>query len=400
VPERLRFLLELQDNPTMSESSEVGLSHVEARPDDLSREVFGVMGLPLDALDLPTLLQILKIKLDAKTPFLLSTPNVNFLVTSRSDRAFRESLLMSDLCTVDGMPLVWIARLLGIPIKERLSGSDIFDALRSHKRTGFQLDVFLFGGAQDAAQSVSNKLNIEADGMKCVGTLNPGFGTIEDMSSDDILQSINSSGAGLLSVFLSARKAQGWLLLNHDRLQVPVRAQFGSAVNYQAGTIKRAPALFRHLGFEWLWRIKEEPYLWRRYWNDAGGLLKLFLTRVVPLSIEYHWRRLLGSPKGQDLVVELSENQDEVRITVGGAAIASNINLAIPRFRQALEGKKNVSIDLGDARHIDARFFGLFLMLRKQLVGQGCRLNFQGMTPRVMRLFRLNGFEYLLDSTD
>lgn len=397
MPESLRYHLERQDDPVISESTGMALSHAQGRLDDLSREVFGVMGLPLDALDLPRLLQILKIKIDSKTPFLLSTPNVNFLIMSRSDRAFRESLLMSDLCPVDGMPLVWIARLLGIPIKERLSGSDIFDALRSSKKTGFQLEVFLFGGAEDAVESVSKKLNIEADGMKCVGALNPGFGTIEDMSSDGILRSINASGADLLSVFLSASKAQAWLLLNHDRLQIPVRAQFGSAINYQAGKVRRAPEVFRRLGLEWLWRIKEEPYLWRRYWTDGGSLAKLFLTCVVPLSISHQWWRLVGGRKDDHLFVEVSESQCGVLVKVSGSAVAANANLAVSRFRNALQTKKDVLIDLADARRIDARFFGLFLMVRKQLMQRGCSLRFQGVTPRLARSFRFNGFGYLLD---
>jgi N-acetylglucosaminyldiphosphoundecaprenol N-acetyl-beta-D-mannosaminyltransferase len=67
-----------------------------------------------------------------------------------------------------------------------------------------------------------------------------------------------------LAVFLSASKAQAWLVQNHERIQVPVRAQLGATINFEAGTIKRAPAFVRSAGLEWLWRIKEEPNLWPR----------------------------------------------------------------------------------------------------------------------------------------
>jgi N-acetylglucosaminyldiphosphoundecaprenol N-acetyl-beta-D-mannosaminyltransferase len=387
---------EWQNSPAISQLG----SLAQAQPDDLSREVFGVMGLPLDALDLPGLLQILKIKIDEKTPFLLSTPNVNFLMMSRVDPEFRESLLMSDVCPVDGMPLIWIARLLGIPIKERLSGSDIFDALRSRQQTGRRLNVFLFGGAEDTAETLSRKLNVESDGMKCVGALNPGFGTVEEMSSDRILRSINSGGADLLAVFLSARKAQGWLMLNRNRLEVPVRAQFGATINLQAGKIKRAPALWRRLGFEWLWRIKEEPYLWRRYWSDGRGFLTLLLTQVIPLSAGYHWRHIIGSADDRQLGVALSEDQEVVRVKLSGAAVAPNVGSAIAWFREALDTKKNVVLDISEVHLIDPRFFGLFLMVRKQVIERGYGLTFQGMTPRLIKMFRLNGFEYLLNPGD
>jgi N-acetylglucosaminyldiphosphoundecaprenol N-acetyl-beta-D-mannosaminyltransferase len=367
-----------------------------ARFDDLSRHVFGVLGLPVDALDFPTLLQTIKTATGTKTRFLLSTPNVNFLMMSRSDPEFRESLLMSDLCTIDGMPLVWIARLFGIPIKERLSGSDIFDALRSREKTGQRLNVFLLGGAENVAETVSNNLNREADGMKCVGTLNPGFGTIEEMSTDAVLQTINSSEADLLTVFLSARKAQGWLLRNHDRLQIPFRAQFGATINLQAGSVRRAPEWLQKFGLEWLWRIKEEPYLWRRYWNDGFGLLSVMVTCVLPLFGGNLLRRLTGP--GDILTIDRSEDQQSSLIKLSGSATSSHIDAAIACFRSALETNKTIVIDVSKISMIDPRFFGLLLMLRKRAIRQGSALEFLSATPRVQKAFRLNGFEFLLNA--
>jgi N-acetylglucosaminyldiphosphoundecaprenol N-acetyl-beta-D-mannosaminyltransferase len=65
------------------------------------------------------------------------------------------------------------------------------------------------------------------------------------MSSERIIEAINASGADVLAVFLSASKAQAWLVQNHERIQVPVRAQLGATINFEAGTIKRAPAFVR-----------------------------------------------------------------------------------------------------------------------------------------------------------
>ena len=140
-------------------------------------------------------------------------------------------------------------------------------------RTGRRMRVFLFGGSDDAATKVGEILNAQTDSMECVGSLNPGFGSVEEMSTDQIIDEINASGADLLVVFMAAKKAQEWLRLNHDRLKIPVRANFGATINFQVGKFKRAPLFLRKAGFEWLWRVKEEPYLWRRYWNDGGRLL-------------------------------------------------------------------------------------------------------------------------------
>src|SRR5262252_7009445 len=99
-----------------------------------------------------------------RTPFFISTPNLHFLVTSQFDTEFRASLHLSDVCTADGMPLVWIAKLLGIPIRERLAGSDLFEALKSTKGVD-PLKVFLFGGAEGVAASACEKINSHGGGL-------------------------------------------------------------------------------------------------------------------------------------------------------------------------------------------------------------------------------------------
>ena len=180
---------------------------------------------------------------NAGSPFLISTPNVNFLVKSQVNGTLRESMLLSDLCLADGMPLIWIAKLLRIPIHERIAGSDLFGRLKPANATGRRLRVFLLGGAEGVAAAVGARLNAERGGLECVGVLNPGFGTIEEMSSPKIIDEINASNADLIAVFFGAEKAQAWLLHNHWRLRPPVRAQFGATINFEAGTVRRAPPM-------------------------------------------------------------------------------------------------------------------------------------------------------------
>ena len=363
------------------------------REDNLSRDVFGIIGLPIDVIDLEGLLKKIDAAVGKRTPFLLSTPNVNFLMMSQSDEGFRESLLNSDLCPVDGMPLLWVARLLGIPLQQRLSGADIFDELRL-RTISPKLKVFLFGGGDGIADTVAKKLNEADSGMACVGSLNPGFGSVDEMSRASTFDVINSSEADLLTVFLSAQKAQYWLLKNHDRLNVPVRVQLGATINLQAGKIRRAPRFVRKLGFEWLWRIKEEPYLWRRYWRDGVGLSMLFVTKIAPLALEERRQRFSRAP----FEVAYSEGLRTVSLKLSGPATNWHINKAIPNFRTALGARKAISIDLSAASAVGTRFFGLFIVLRKEAALRGCAVEFINPPPRIRRKFRRNGFEFLLRS--
>jgi len=365
--------------------------------DDLSRNVYCVLGIPIDAIDMPSLLRAVENAAAEKTAFLISTPNLNFLVKSQTDPEFRETILLSELSSADGMAIIWIARLLGLPFKERVAGSDMLEALKQKYDRVPRLKVFLFGGAEGIADAAAKALSQSPSGLSCVGFINPGFGTIEELSQDHIIGRINASDADFLIAALSAGKGQLWLQHNHQRLRIPVRAHLGAALNFEAGKLRRAPTAIRQLGLEWLFRIKEEPYLWRRYWDDGRKLLGLFLTHILPLVIRSRWDQLRGR-KPQDLRIEYIQDYESVTLKLLGAATASNVEGAIGIFRDAVAANKTIQVNLSSTCTIDARFLGLILMLRKQARKQGTDLNFTGVSKRIQTMFRLNGAKFLLAS--
>jgi N-acetylglucosaminyldiphosphoundecaprenol N-acetyl-beta-D-mannosaminyltransferase len=367
--------------------------------DDLSRDVYGLFGIAVDAADrVSTLNKIVAAAGTGKT-FLISTPNVNFMAESRRDPQFRETLLQSDHCCADGMPVVWISRLIGIPIKERVSGSDLFEILRAEQPASRPMKVFLFGGGEGTAEIVSDLINARPSGIRCVGWLNPGFGTIDEMSEPDIIDKINASEANMLAVFLSAKKAQLWLQRNHARLRVPVRGQFGATINYQAGLVRRAPPILQRLGLEWLWRIKEEPYLWRRYWMDGRTLIWLVITQALPIGLDLGWRRYFQNSKSHELSYWKREHHDLIVAGIVGFATKKYAIKSIAFFRSLLVHRCDVVLDVSKMLAIDSRFFGLLLMLRKELGKEGKLLTFVGTSKRSQRAFKLSGFEFLLEPT-
>src|SRR5262249_31547079 len=364
---------------------------------DLARNVYCVLGLLIDALDMPTILRRIDAAATNRTAYLISTPNLNFLVNSRADPEFRESVLDSDLCPADGMPIVWIARLIGVPIRQRVAVSDIFEALKAPDRLGQRLKVFLFGGAPGVAAAAARTLNAVPSGLSCVGTFDPGFGSVDEMGRDHFIDKVNAGEADFLAVSLGAKKGQLWLHRNHQRLTIPVGAHLGAAVTCQAGTVKRAPTWLRACGLEWLWRIKEEPYLWRRYVHDGSILLHLVFTRVLPLAVLNRWHRFKSERKPNELQISSEQNYDSVTIRLAGDANRPNISKAIARFEEAFtKGNSEVFIDVSRVRLIDSRFLGFLLMVQKHLKGQGTKLGFIGVSPAVSRLFWFNDIDFIL----
>jgi N-acetylglucosaminyldiphosphoundecaprenol N-acetyl-beta-D-mannosaminyltransferase len=375
-----------------TESEDAATAADSALPDDLSREVYCVLGIPIDAIGMLSVLRRIEAAARRKTRFLISTPNLNFFVTSQSDRTFRESLVLSDLCTADGMPIVWIARLIGIPIKSRTAGSDIFDALKAEVSPARSLKIFLFGGSEGVAEIAARALNSQSGGVKCVGWSNPGFCSAEEMSRDDIIDQINSSGADFLVASLSSQKGQVWLQRNHDRLRIPVRAHLGATLNFQAGTVTRAPRAMRKLGLEWLWRIKEEPYLWKRYWNDGKVMLRLLFTHLLPFAFLTSWLRLRYAGR-EDLIITQTKGSETITLSLSGPADAHHVDKAITVFREATETRKQITLDFSNVRAIDARFLGLLLMVKKKLRADGAVPKFIGVSPLLEKIFRLGCLE-------
>jgi N-acetylglucosaminyldiphosphoundecaprenol N-acetyl-beta-D-mannosaminyltransferase len=369
-----------------------------ALPDDLSREVYCILGMPVDAIGMPAALRRIESAVAGRTPFLISTPNLNFLVNSHVDRDFRESLVLSDLCTADGMPIIWVAWLAGIPIGDRIAGSDIFDALKTEHSFAHPLKTFLFGGPEGVARAAARALNVQPRGLHCVGWLYPGFCSAEEMSRDDIIDNINSSGADFLVASLGAQKGQSWLRRNHHRLLIPVRAHLGASLNFQAGTVKRAPPIMRKFGLEWLWRIKEEPHLWRRYWNDGRVLLRLLFSHVLPFAFWMWWLRLKYERREEDLIITQAHDDRSVTLSLSGPANARHVDKAIHAFRNVIATKKRITLDFSHTRTIDARFLGLLLMLRKKLNNAGAAPTFVGLSPGLERIFRVNGLDFVPSS--
>jgi N-acetylglucosaminyldiphosphoundecaprenol N-acetyl-beta-D-mannosaminyltransferase len=195
------------------------------------------------------------------------------------------------------------------------------------------------------------------------------------MSRDALLNPVNASGADFLVVSLGAKKGQLWLQQNRDRLRSPVRAHLGTVVNFQAGTLRRAPRYLQAWGLEWLWRIKEEPYLWRRYWSDGCVLMALLMTRILPLAISTYLRSATRAAC-EDLAISTEQSFETFIIRLSGSATERHVDKAISCFRSAVASRNEITIDLSTTSTIDARFLGLLLILRKQLKRQHGRLTF------------------------
>jgi N-acetylglucosaminyldiphosphoundecaprenol N-acetyl-beta-D-mannosaminyltransferase len=367
--------------------------------DDFDRNVYCLVGLPFDAVDMHNTLSIIRSAAKNQTRCFLSTPNLNFLIASRSDAAFRNSVIQSNLVVADGMPLIWMAKFLRIPIRERVAGSSLFEALRDLDATS-PISVYFFGGPDGVAETAAQTINQTKDGLTCVGYQSPGFVSVDAMSSSSRIDQINKSNADFLVVSLGAKKGQSWIVKNISYIKTPIISHLGAVVNFAANRLERAPRWMQNIGMEWLWRIKEEPVLLKRYMLDGFALLNLLVTLVIPqaLWLTINQRRLEKS--SQKASIRLECNESTCRLIISGVVLDPASPETRSILRQASLQGTNTTLDLTDAEFLSPGFLGLILLLKKNLDKNSVKLSVVGVRPRMQRLLKWNGLDWLalLDS--
>jgi len=252
-----------------------------------ARDCFNSLGIPVDNLSLQDAVdRIAAMTKDhnGKT-HLVSTLNVDFLVNSLGYAFTRPRhpellnvLRSSDMVTADGFPITWLSKIVGKPLKQRVTGSDLTPALAT-RAAEEGLSLFLLGGAEGVAAAAANCLQLANPKLKIAGTSAPFVNTegpaLKGFATDDqaLLKNINSSGADILLVGLGNPKQELWFNRNRHKLQVPVAIGVGGTFEFITGTVKRAPRWMQKSNLEWLFRITQDPSrLWRRY---AAGMIKL-----------------------------------------------------------------------------------------------------------------------------
>lgn len=358
------------------------------------REVVCVLGVPVDAISLDEAVSRVRRNGFQGQRCFISTPNLNFAVTASRDATFRDSILHSDLSLVDGMPLVWVARLLGLPVRERVSGADLFDRLSTHP--GPPLRVYFFGGPPGAAEQAGERLNQSAAGVRCVGFDSASFGSIDEISADKYIRRINASEAHFVVVALGAQKGQVWIERNRAKLNAPLISHLGAVVNFVAGNLQRAPTLVQRLGLEWLWRIKEQPDLWRRYGRDGTLLLGWACTRVLPHAACLRWRKFRNrAPVSATLTTSHAEGRTVV--TLAGDWCNASLGPLRAVLSDAAAGGHSLCLDLRQVTWIDNAFVGLMLLVRGVFDGEQ-RLSLREPSALVRRIFWFNGAEHLVSA--
>lgn len=209
-------------------------------------------------------------------PRYVCTGNLDHLALAAADPEFRRAYEEADLVVADGAPVVWLSKLGGTPLRERVAGSDLFWTLgRASAERGVTL--FFLGGVPGAAEGAKAELERRWPGVRVVGIYCPPFETFATQEEQDrIVAEVRKASPDVLLVAFGAPKQEKWIARNRERLGVPVSIGVGGSFEMASGMLKRAPVWMQRVGLEWAYRFAQQPRrLFDRYiMRDVPHLAK------------------------------------------------------------------------------------------------------------------------------
>lgn len=188
--------------------------------------------------------------------------NVDKIVKTHRDPQLREIINACDLVNVDGQPVIWAARMLGKPLKERVAGIDLMQRLIAHSAAkGYRL--YFLGAKEEIVSRVVEKVRSQHPNVVIAGWRN---GYWKEEEEPEVAKAIASARPDVLFVAVSSPKKEIFLSRWKKEIEAPFVMGVGGSFDVVAGLVKRAPVWMQRCGLEWLFRLLQEPRrMWRRY---------------------------------------------------------------------------------------------------------------------------------------
>ena len=250
-----------------------------------TRHVVDILGFSMDLVSYEeTVERVVSWIRGDRRPRILLTVNSSLLVMRESDRAFRRACDNVDLSVPDGVPVVWLSKLLGTPLKERIAGVDLMYSLLQ-RGNDEKLRVYFLGGTEQVITRLQAICRDRFPDLVIAGARNGYFDSGEEQ---EIFESIRESNSDLLFIGMPSPEKELIADIRKEEIGVPVIIGVGGSFDVITGKVRRAPRLMQTAGLEWLWRLLMEPRkLWRRYLYTN--------TRFLWLSSKAIWRRFVGN---------------------------------------------------------------------------------------------------------
>lgn len=223
----------------------------------VEKKIIKVLNVPFSNYGFDELLELMNFQIDRRQKGYISITNTESMYHALKLKDHFEYIKKADFSCCDGVGVVIGARFLGFDIP-RLHGPDLM-----LKSCQYGVDKgwrhYFYGGKTGVPDIIVENMEKKFPGFKAAGKYSPPFRELTEEEDNEIIKMINDSKPDLLWVGLGLLKQERWIAKHRDKLEVPWIVGVGAAFDFYAGTVKRAPKVFRDLGLEWLYRVAFEP---------------------------------------------------------------------------------------------------------------------------------------------
>jgi N-acetylglucosaminyldiphosphoundecaprenol N-acetyl-beta-D-mannosaminyltransferase len=317
------------------------------------------MGVPISNVTMDSVVEFVNASIQEGGFHQVATANVDYLNNAIHDTELQRILYKCDLVIPDGMPLLWVARLLNRPLRERVCGADLVPRLAELSVCqGYRM--FLLGASEATSRQATENLLERYPGLRICGRYSPPLTPLNQMNHEEILRRIEDAQPDILLVAFGNPKQEKWLAMHRDRLTVPVCIGVGGSLDFIAGAIARAPKWMCGIGLEWAYRFLQEPRrLAQRYFSDAGALALYVPQQFVPHALQ-PWSRTHSQ-----VFSESAENA--IIISIHGNLRGESLKEFVAIARCAIKTGKNIVLNMSRTTFLGIDMLGELIRLRSRL---------------------------------
>ena len=347
-----------------------------------------VLGVPFDKVTMEETLRLIEAMIASGKSHYAATANVDFVVQALKDVELRRILTNADLVLCDGTPLVWVSRIFGNPLPERVAGSDLVPRLLAEaEQKGWR--IFFLGSTDASLAKASANVRAKHPKLQLVGTYSPPFKPLLEMDHKDIVARVRAARPDVLLVAFGCPKQEKWISLNYRQANVPLSIGVGATIDFLAGTVSRAPMWMQRSGLEWIFRLLQEPRrLFRRYFTDLW---------VIGFALIRQWWQLRGWRKHADpaagVVAKAAQSGTYQLVRVGERLDAPTVTEHEALWPKLAASGAHLVMDLSRVGFIDSTGTGLLVRLNKQVQANTCLLVLAAPSKAVERALKLMRLE-------
>ena len=242
-----------------------------------------VLGIEIDRLDMRGTIARCEEIIERRQPSQHLAVSATNVVALHEDPKLRDVARSCAIVSADGLGVVWASRLLGDPLPERVNAMDLMERLFVvAEEKGYR--VFILGATDEVLEAAVARLRELHPRLVIAGYRN---GYYDEAANDEVIEDIRRASPDILFAAMPSPKKEYWLAQHRERLGVPLLIGVGGAIDVVAGVARRAPLWVQRSGFEWFYRMVQEPRrLARRFL--VGNAKFLYRLAVALLANRRH----------------------------------------------------------------------------------------------------------------